>query len=526
MFELSPADALHEECGVFGIYDKTGETDMVSAVYSALYALQHRGQESCGIALNVDGVLMNHKDLGLVSEVFTKRVLEDLPKGAKMATGHVRYATSGRRTRSNAQPMLLHHCKGTMAVCHNGNLVNAAQLRRDLELKGSIFHGTSDTEVIGYILTQKRLTAKNIETAVSETMDIIKGAYSLVIMSHTKLIAARDPNGFRPLCIGELPNGAGWAFASESCALDAVGARFVRDVRPGEIVVADRNGLRSIGTHCGKAPHTICVFEYIYFARPDSCIEGTYVHEARLQAGRFLAQEHPVEADVVIGAPDSGLDAALGYAQESGIPYGIGFIKNKYVGRTFIQGSQAQRESSVRIKLNAIPSTVAGKRVVLVDDSIVRGTTSARTIKLLREAGAKEVHYRISAPPFALLLWHRHPGRKAADRHRPHGGGDQPAGRLRHAGLPERGACKAAGHPQPLRVLHRLLYRRLPGGPAAQERGQCLRPAAEPVQHQQGAVSAPRPTGRNTRRTLWKRAILKATPPPAWTSPPATRPWS
>ena len=400
MFELSSADALHEECGVFGIYDKTGETDMVSAVYSALYALQHRGQESCGIALNVDGVLSNHRDLGLVSEVFTKRVLEDLPKGAKMATGHVRYATSGRRTRSEAQPMLLHHCKGAMAICHNGNLVNAGTLRRELELKGSIFYGTSDTEVIGYLLTQKRLTAPNIETAVSETMDIIKGAYSLVIMSHTKLIAARDPNGFRPLCIGELPNGAGWAFASESCALDAVGAKFVRDVLPGEIVVADRNGLRSIDTHCGKAPHTICVFEYIYFARPDSIIEGTYVHEARLQAGRFLAQEHPVEADVVIGAPDSGLDAALGYAQESGIPYGIGFIKNKYVGRTFIQGSQAQRESSVRIKLNAIPSTVAGKRVVLVDDSIVRGTTSARTIKLLREAGAKEVHYRISAPPF------------------------------------------------------------------------------------------------------------------------------
>ena len=391
---------LHEECGVFGIYDSTGQTDMVSAVYSALYALQHRGQESCGIALNVDGVLSGHRDLGLVSEVFTKRVLEDLPKGAKMATGHVRYATSGKRSRSNAQPMVLPHCKGAMAICHNGNLTTAARLRHKLEMSGSIFHGTSDTEVIGYLLTQNRLVSPDIETAVCRTMEQIEGAYSLVIMTHTKLIAARDPHGFRPLCIGELPDGAGYAFASESCALDAVGARMLRDVEPGEIVVADRFGLRSIRTHCNTAPHTLCVFEYIYFARPDSVIEGTCVHEARLQAGRFLAQEHPVEADVVIGAPDSGLDAALGYALESGIPYGIGFIKNKYVGRTFIQGSQAQRENSVRIKLNAISSTVAGKRVVLVDDSVVRGTTSARTIRLLRDAGAKEVHYRISAPPF------------------------------------------------------------------------------------------------------------------------------
>ena len=353
MKELCPAEALHEECGVFGIYDSTGKTNMVSAVYSALYALQHRGQESCGIALNVDGVLTGYRDLGLVSEVFTPRVLADLPQDAKMATGHVRYATSGQRTRANAQPMVLHHCKGTMAICHNGNLTNAPQLRHKLEMNGSIFHGTSDTEVIGYLLTQNRLISPDIETAVCRTMEQIVGAYSLVIMTHTKLIAARDPNGFRPLCIGQLPDGSGWAFASESCALDAVGARFVRDVLPGEIVVADYTGLRTIRTHCGTAPHTMCVFEYIYFARPDSIIEGTCVHDARLQAGRFLAQEHPVEADVVIGAPDSGLDAALGYAQESGIPSGVG------------------------------------------------GTTSARTIKLLRDAGAKEVHYRISAPPFA-----------------------------------------------------------------------------------------------------------------------------
>ena len=402
MKELCPAEALHEECGVFGIYDSTGKTNMVSAVYSALYALQHRGQESCGIALNVDGVLTGYRDLGLVSEVFTPRVLADLPQNAKMATGHVRYATSGQRTRANAQPMVLHHCKGTMAICHNGNLTNAPQLRHKLEMNGSIFHGTSDTEVIGYLLTQNRLVSPDIETAVCRTMEQIVGAYSLVIMTHTKLIAARDPNGFRPLCIGQLPDGSGWAFASESCALDAVGARFVRDVLPGEIVVADaKTGeLRSIKDHCGRPDTQMCVFEFIYFARPDSVIEGSSVHEARKQAGRFLAQEHPVEADVVIGVPDSGLDAALGYSQESGIPYGIGFIKNKYIGRTFIQGSQKQRENSVRIKLNVVSSTVKGKRVVLVDDSIVRGTTSARIIKLLRDAGAAEVHFMVSAPPF------------------------------------------------------------------------------------------------------------------------------
>lgn len=390
---------LHEECGVFGIYDSTGQTDMVSAVYSALYALQHRGQESCGIALNVDGVLSGHRDLGLVSEVFSKRVLEELPSGAKMATGHVRYATSGQRSRSNAQPMVLHHCKGAMALCHNGNLTNAIQLRTELENEGAIFHGSSDTEVICYLITRERLKSGSIELAVSRTMDKLDGAYSLVIMSSTKLIAVRDPRGYRPLCIGTLPGG-GYVFASESCALDAAGADFLRDVEPGEIVIADANGLRSVKDHCGRKDTQMCVFEFIYFARPDSVIEGSSVHEARKQAGRFLAEEHPVEADVVIGVPDSGLDAALGYSEASGIPYGIGFIKNKYIGRTFIQGSQKQRENSVRIKLNAVTSTVKDKRVVLIDDSIVRGTTSARIIKLLRDAGAKEVHFRVSAPPF------------------------------------------------------------------------------------------------------------------------------
>ena len=391
---------LHEECGVFGIYDKAGTEDVALAVYSALYALQHRGQESCGMAINDDGVITGHRDLGLVNEVFTPQVMDSIRRPeARMATGHVRYATAGTRVRANAQPMIVRHGRGTMALCHNGNLTNAVQLRNALENDGAIFHGSSDTEVICYLLTRNRLQHKSIEQAVSATMEQLEGAYSLIIMSSTKLIAVRDPRGYRPLCIGTLPGG-GYAFASESCALDAVGAALLRDVEPGEIVVADANGLRSIKDHCSRKPSQMCVFEYIYFARPDSTIEGCSVHEARMQAGRFLAQEHPVDADVVIGVPDSGLDAALGYAEASGIPYGIGFIKNKYIGRTFIQGSQKQRENSVRIKLNVIDSTVRGKRVVLIDDSIVRGTTSARIIKLLRDAGAKEVHFRVSAPPF------------------------------------------------------------------------------------------------------------------------------
>lgn len=391
---------LHEECGVFGIYDKAGTEDVAEAAYSALWSLQHRGQESCGIAVNDDGVINGHRDLGLIGEVFTPTVLAGLSRpNARMATGHVRYATAGTRSRANAQPMIVRHGRGTMALCHNGNLTNAVELRNELEDQGAIFHGSSDTEVISYLVTRNRLTSKSIEQAISKTMEVLEGAYSLVIMSATKLIAARDPRGYRPLCIGTLPGG-GYVFASESCALDAAGARLLRDVEPGEIVVADANGLRSIKDHCGCKQSQLCVFEFIYFARQDSIIEGSSVHEARKQAGRFLAQEHPVEADVVIGVPDSGLDAAMGYAEESGIPYGMGFIKNKYIGRTFIQSTQKQRERSVRIKLNVVKETVQGKRVVLVDDSIVRGTTSARIINLLRDAGAKEVHFMVSAPPF------------------------------------------------------------------------------------------------------------------------------
>ena len=387
---------IREECGVFGIF-ANGRTDVAASAYYALYALQHRGQESCGIVVNDDGVFNTYKDTGLVSEVFRPSVLEQLGEG-NMAVGHVRYGTTGGNGRLNAQPIVVNHIKGRMALAHNGNLVNSFELRKELELCGSIFHTTSDTEVISYIITKERLTAPSIEQAVNQAMSRIKGAYSLVIMSPSKLIAVRDENGFRPLCYGKCDDGS-YVVASESCALDALGAQFVRDIEPGEIVVFDKNGVRSITDHCGKK-QSFCVFEYIYFARPDSVIEGCCVHSARLRAGAFLALEHPVQADIVIGVPDSGIDAAIGFSRQSGIPYGIGFIKNKYIGRTFISPGQKSREDKVKIKLNPIPDTVRGKRVVLIDDSIVRGTTSARIVKLLRDAGATEVHMRVSAPPF------------------------------------------------------------------------------------------------------------------------------
>ena len=390
-------DSIHEECGVFGIYDAKGERDVTLDAYMALFALQHRGQESCGIAVCDGGVISYHRDLGLVSDVFRREVLEGLGQG-QMAMGHVRYSTTGTRSRANAQPLVINHIKGTMALAHNGNLTNAAELREELELGGAIFHSTSDTEVIAYTITRERIASASIEEAVERAMPRLRGAYSLVIMSPQKLIAVRDPNGFRPLCMGKL--GDAWVFSSESCALDTLGAAFVREVEPGEIVVVGKDGIRSIRTHCGKAKSSFCVFEFIYFARPDSVIEGCSVHQARQRAGAFLALEHPVQADVVIGVPDSGLDAALGYARQSGIPYGVGFIKNRYIGRTFIQSTQKQRENSVRLKLNAVSDTVKGKRVIMIDDSIVRGTTCARIVRLLREAGAREVHMRVSAPPF------------------------------------------------------------------------------------------------------------------------------
>ena len=377
---------IHEECGVFGVFARE-TTDVASLAYYALYALQHRGQESAGIAVNDDGVFTAYRDVGLVSEVFPKERLQALGTGS-IAVGHVRYGTTGSDNKRNVQPILVNHFKGRMALAHNGNLTNSQELRQKLESSGSIFHTTTDSEVIAYIIVQERLKTSSIEAA-----------YSLVISSPTKLIAVRDPHGFRPLCMGHLKDGS-VVFASESCALDAIGAEFDRDILPGEIVVADKNGVRSDTSHCGKAEKRLCVFEFIYFARPDSVIDGSSVHIARQRAGAFLALEHPVQADIVIGVPDSGLDAAMGYARQSGIPYGMGFIKNKYIGRTFISPTQDLRENEVNIKLNPIRSVVEGKRVVLIDDSIVRGTTCRRTIDLLRKAGAKEIHMRVSAPPF------------------------------------------------------------------------------------------------------------------------------
>ena len=390
--------SLHEECGVFGIFENK-TTTVAQSVYLALFALQPRGQEACGSAVNDDGVFSHYKGSGLVPDVFTPEKLNSLGEG-NMAIGHVRYSTMGGKDMSNIQPLVIRHIKGNLALCHNGNLVNADEIRKDFELSGGIFHGTSDTEAIAYSIVSNRLKCKTTEEAIEQTMRTVKGAYSCIVMTATKLIAFRDPNGFRPLCLGKTADGA-WCVSSESCALDTIGATLVRDILPGEILVISEGGLRSNTTHCrDKSKSSICVFEYIYFARPDSVIDGASVHQARRRAGKYLAKEHPVEADIVIGVPDSGLDAALGYAEESGIPYGIGFIKNRYIGRSFIQPSQSEREDAVKIKLNVMQENIKGKRVIMIDDFIVRGTTCARIVRLLREAGAKEVYMRVSAPPF------------------------------------------------------------------------------------------------------------------------------
>ena len=388
-------DQIHEECGVFGVYSPESTTSVVGDTYMALYALQHRGQQSCGIAVNDDGIIRSYRDLGLVPDTFNQRVLSDLGSG-RMAVGHVLYGASNPE-RADAQPLVVRHIKGSMALAFNGALVNALELKEELELKGAIFHSNSDAEIISHVIINERLHTNSIEEAIEKAMDKLKGAYSMVVMSPQKLMAVRDPQGIRPLAMGK--KGGEIVFASESCAFDSIGAKFVRDVRPGEIIVVDRSGVRSLESHCGQKSG-LCVFEYVYTARPDSVIEGESVHMARKRAGAFLAQEHPVEADIVIGSPDSGLDAALGYAEESGIPYGIGFIKNRYIGRTFILPTQKERERAVHIKLNVLEAAVKGKRVVLVDDSIVRGTTSIQITKMLRDAGATEVHLRISSPPF------------------------------------------------------------------------------------------------------------------------------
>ena len=373
--------------------------DLAHLTYCGLFALQHRGQEGAGITVNDDGVFTTHKDLGLVDHVFPPQVLAGFPHGT-IAVGHTRYGTTGGSQRRHCQPMEVNHHKGKMALVHNGNLSNAGRLRSELEQRGAIFHTTSDTEIIAYLITQARLRTDSIEDAVRLAVPQLEGAFSLIIMSAQKLIAVRDPHGFRPLCIGRRADGC-FVLASESCALSAVGAKFLRDVEPGEMIILTPDGqMQSDRRYAAGAPKRICIFEYIYFARPDSVLDGVSVHAARKKAGALLAAAHPADADVVIGVPDSGLDAALGFAEASGIPYGIGLIKNKYIGRTFIAPSQSERDSGVQLKLSAIRETVAGRRIVLIDDSIVRGTTSRRIVSLLREAGAAEIHMRISAPPF------------------------------------------------------------------------------------------------------------------------------
>ena len=388
----------HDECGVFGIFNNNS-LDTVQETYLGLFALQHRGQISCGIAVNNNGEFTSHKELGLVPEVFTSQVLQKLSENGKgdIAIGHVRYSPSKSSEFANTQPLVMRYVKGNLALASNGSLINTAELRKELELDGAIFQTSGYLEIIAYLIARIRLKTGSIEQALNEVMKKLSGAFSLVMMSPKKLIAARDPHGFRPLCIGKIENS--YVFASESCAIDSIGAEFVRDVEPGEIVIADKNGLRSIRDNCaGKT--SLCIFEHVYFSRPDSVIDGASVSTSRQRAGAFLAKEHPVDADLVVGVPDSGIDAAVGYANESGIPYGMGFIKNRYIGRTFIQSSQAEREKSVHIKLNPLAAAVDGKRVVLIDDSIIRGTTSARIVKLLRSAGATEVHMRVSSPPF------------------------------------------------------------------------------------------------------------------------------
>ncbi|MCT4687797.1 amidophosphoribosyltransferase [Vallitalea sp.] len=386
-------DKLKEECGVFGVYNNN-EFDTSRLTYYGLFALQHRGQESAGIAVNNKGTILYRKEMGMVSEIFDDVVLDYL-KGHS-AIGHVRYSTTGESYAENAQPLVIKYTKGHMAIAHNGNITNAGKIKKELEEQGTIFQTTSDTEVIAALLSRIRIKYSTIEDALREVMTIIKGAYSLLIMTPNKLIAARDPLGMRPLVIGKKEDS--YVFSSESCAFDSLGIKFIRDVEPGEMIVVNNEGIKSIQTEVPKKSAS-CIFEYIYFARPDSIMDGIEVYSARYQAGIVLAKEHPVEADVVVGVPDSGLAAAHGFAHALGIKYVGGFMKNRYVGRTFIQPSQEMRELGVHMKLNPIRSQIEGKRVVMIDDSLVRGTTSKKIVNLLKAAGAKEVHVRISSPP-------------------------------------------------------------------------------------------------------------------------------
>lgn len=385
------SDKPREECGVFGIYGRG--LDVSRMTYYGLYALQHRGQESAGIAVTEGHGIRLHKNMGLVPEVFSEEVLTRL--SGNIAIGHVRYSTTGSSLVINAQPLVCYYARGMIALAHNGNLTNIAELRSSLAANGSVFQSTNDSEVIVNLIA--RYNQSKIEDAILKCMLDIKGSYSLVVMTEDKLIGVRDPYGVRPLCIGKLGGGA-YVLASESCALDSIGADFVRDVEPGEIVIVDENGLHSIKKMAAKI-QAGCIFEFIYFARPDSVIDGFSVNQVRREMGRQLAREYPADVDLIISVPDSGTAAARGYAAESGIPFDEGLMKNRYIGRTFIQPRQEMRELAVRIKLNPVKNVIKGKRVLIVDDSIVRGTTSGKIVRMLREAGASEVHLCISSPP-------------------------------------------------------------------------------------------------------------------------------
>lgn len=398
MYSLTDDDKLHEECGVFGIFTPDNK-DAKHSLYYGLCALQHRGQESAGMALcDTDGPMGNiyhHKGMGLVSEVFHKETLDTLT--GNIGIGHVRYSTTGQSCIENAQPLILNYLKGTLALVHNGNIKNAAELRDNLQKEGAIFRGTTDSEVIAYLIAKERTKCGTIEEAVTKVAGFLKGGYALIVMSPRKIIGIRDPLGLKPLCLGR--RGKEYILSSESCALNAIDAEFVRDIEPGEIVSITKDGISSDRSLC-QCKHAHCIFEYIYFARLDSCMDGISVYNSRIKAGRLLAQSYPVDADLVVGVPDSGLTAAVGYSQESGIPFGLAFYKNSYVGRTFIKPTQKERESAVHMKLSVLPEVVRGKRLVLIDDSIVRGTTIAGLITLLKKAGAVSVHVRISSPPF------------------------------------------------------------------------------------------------------------------------------
>ena len=398
MYSLADDDKLHEECGVFGIFTPDNK-DAKHSLYYGLCALQHRGQESAGMALcDTDGPMGNiyhHKGMGLVSEVFHKETLDTLT--GNIGIGHVRYSTTGQSCIENAQPLILNYLKGTLALVHNGNIKNAAELRDNLQKEGAVFRGTTDSEVIAYLIAKERTRCGTIEEAVTKVAGFLKGGYALIVMSPRKIIGIRDPLGLKPLCLGR--RGNEYILSSESCALNAIDAEFVRDIEPGEIISITKDGISSDRSLC-QCKHAHCIFEYIYFARLDSCMDGISVYNSRIKAGRLLAQSYPVDADLVVGVPDSGLTAAVGYSHESGIPFGLAFYKNSYVGRTFIKPTQKERESAVHMKLSVLPEVVRGKRLVLIDDSIVRGTTIAGLITLLKKAGAVSVHVRISSPPF------------------------------------------------------------------------------------------------------------------------------